>query len=106
MDPTLANALRSRCPRSSSVDNTVNLDQNSASALIVDNSFYKQIVARRGILQIDQELALDPITRSTVAALANATNFATRFGAAMVKLGALQSGLAGEIRRNCRAVNK
>lgn len=76
LDPKLASALRSRCPspRSSSVDNTVNLDQNSASDLIVDNSFYKQTVARRGLLQIDQELALDPLTKSTAAAPANATN--------------------------------
>ncbi|PKH47891.1 peroxidase 60-like [Punica granatum] len=106
MNPALVNTLRLRCSRTSSVDNAVNLDQNATSALIVDSLFYKQVVARRGILQIDQQLALDPLTKSTVAALANATNFVTRFGSAMVKLGAIHSGLPGEIRRNCRVINK
>lgn len=106
MDPKLVAALRPRCPQTATIDNTVNLDQNSSSALVVDNSFYKQIVARRGILQIDQELAVDRLSKSLVATLANATNFSARFGLAMVKLGGLQSRLPGEIRSSCRAINK
>ncbi|GAB4824680.1 hypothetical protein Ancab_007545 [Ancistrocladus abbreviatus] len=75
---------------------------------IIDNSFYKQIVPRRGVLQIDQELALDPKTKPTVQRLANAPDFATRFGKAVVKLGAVGvlAGTQGEIRRSCRAINK
>ncbi|KAI3420548.1 Peroxidase [Psidium guajava] len=106
MDPKLVAALRPRCPQSAALDSTVNLDQNLSSSLVVDNSFYKQILARRGILQIDQELALDGRSKSLVATLANATDFSARFGRAMVKLGALQNRLPGEIRRSCRALDK
>ncbi|KAH0996774.1 hypothetical protein GBA52_020638 [Prunus armeniaca] len=110
MNVALLERLRSICPQNSAGTNATNLDQNPQSSFIVDNSFYKEIIARRGILQIDQELALDPITQATVTALANnSTNsFATKFGQAMVKLGAVEvlTGSQGEIRRSCRAVNK
>ncbi|KAF8039591.1 hypothetical protein BT93_B1952 [Corymbia citriodora subsp. variegata] len=106
MDPSLASALRSTCPnQQTSVDNIVNLDQNPASSSIVDNSFYKQILARRGILQIDQEIALDKQTKDLVGAIAGSFDFSARFGQAMVKLGALQNGSPGEIRQSCRAIN-
>ncbi|BFG34790.1 hypothetical protein CerSpe_210640 [Prunus speciosa] len=110
MNVALLEGLRRICPQNSAGTNTANLDQNPQSSFIVDNSFYKEIVARRGILQIDQELALDPITQATVTTLANngTNSFATKFGQAMVKLGAVEvlTGSQGEIRRSCRAVNK
>ncbi|KAI3450723.1 hypothetical protein Pfo_007388 [Paulownia fortunei] len=108
MDSTLLTALRQRCPQNASVDNTVNLDQNPLSSMTVDNSYYRQIVLNRGILQIDQELALDPLSKSTVAAIANGFDFSTRFGLAMIKLGTVQvlTGKQGEIRHSCRATNK
>ncbi|XP_021828855.1 peroxidase 60 [Prunus avium] len=110
MNVALLERLRRICPQNSAGTNATNLDQNPQSSFIVDNSFYKEIVARRGILQIDQELALDSITQATVTALANngTNSFATKFGQAMVKLGAVEvlTGSQGEIRRSCRAVNK
>ncbi|KAK2980193.1 hypothetical protein RJ640_007283 [Escallonia rubra] len=107
MDPFLVNKLRSKCPQNATFDNTADLDQNPFSSLIVDNSFYRQILLRRGILQIDQELALDPVTKASVTAIASAYDFSTNFGQAMIKLGAVQvlTGTQGEIRKSCRAVN-
>ncbi|MBA0564954.1 hypothetical protein Golob_009858 [Gossypium lobatum] len=99
MDPLLVMKLRLICPRNSPADRTpVSLDQNLASTFIVDNSFYKQIRLGRGILQIDQALALDPLTNNTVASLANGNDFLARFGQAMVKLGAVdpQMVLSGD----------
>ncbi|PKI53710.1 hypothetical protein CRG98_025951 [Punica granatum] len=55
--------------------------------------------------KIDQELALDRLTNATVSKIAKSLDFSTKFGEAMVKLGALQSGSPGEIRKSCRAVN-
>ncbi|XP_073152662.1 peroxidase 60-like [Henckelia pumila] len=103
MDPTLRATLIATCPQNSSVDNTANLDQNSTSSLTVDNSYYQQIVSNRGILQIDQELALDPLSKPTVTAIAKGSDFSTRFSEAMIKLGAVQvlTGKKGEIRRFC-----
>ncbi|XP_042488308.1 peroxidase 60-like [Macadamia integrifolia] len=107
MDPRLSAVLKRRCPLKASVDSPVNLDQNLRSANIVDNSFYKEILIKRGILQIDQELALDRRTRPIVVGLANGTTFPAQFGSAMIKMGSIGvlTGRQGEIRKSCRAVN-
>lgn len=73
----------------------------------MDNSFYKQILMRRGILEIDQNLAEDRLSKSTVQAIASSSDFNTKFGQAMVKMSGIQvlTGNQGEIRRKCNAVN-
>ncbi|GLT39892.1 hypothetical protein SLA2020_140590 [Shorea laevis] len=108
IDPFLANLLRSICAQNSSVDNIVNLDQMPLGPLILDNSYYKQLMVNRGILQIDQELATKPCTRKVVRKLATSFDFPAQFHAAMVKLGATEvlTGKQGEVRRHCRARNK
>ncbi|XP_010269889.1 PREDICTED: peroxidase 57-like [Nelumbo nucifera] len=105
MDLALVSILRSTCPQNAAVDNAVALDQ--MSPLVVDNSFYKQLLMRRGILPIDQALALDSSTKFTVISLANGVKFPAGFGEAMVKLGAVEvlTGTQGEIRRTCAAIN-
>ncbi|KAJ0605765.1 putative peroxidase [Helianthus annuus] len=107
MDATLVASLRNRCAQNATVDRTVNLDQNPLSSKVIDKSFYNQIMLRRGILQIDQQLALDGLTKSKVAAIASSSDFNTKFGQAMVKMGAIQvlTGTQGEIRKSCRAIN-
>lgn len=107
MVPSLASALRSTCPNGKTkTDSTVSLDQGPRSSSVVDNSYYKQILARRGILQIDQEIALDERTKDIVGTIAGGPGFSARFGQAMVKLGALRDGSPGEMRKSCRAINK
>ncbi|EEF38554.1 peroxidase [Ricinus communis] len=71
------------------------------------NSFYQQILQLKGILQVDQELALNPITKSVVKNIATGNDFSINFGRAMVKLGAVEvlTGNQGEIRRSCVTVN-
>ncbi|XP_075480173.1 peroxidase 60-like [Primulina tabacum] len=108
MDSTLRDTLIARCPQGSDSDeNTVDLDQNASSSSTVDNSYYQQILSNRGILQIDQELALDQWTRPTVDAIAQGLDFTTGFGEAMIKLGAVRvlTGEQGEIRRFCNRKN-
>ncbi|XP_043702224.1 peroxidase 60-like [Telopea speciosissima] len=107
MDRRLAASLRKRCPFTATVDSPINLDQNLRSSNTVDNSFYKEILIKRGILQIDEELALDRRTRPIVLELANGTTFPAQFGSAMVKMGSIEvlTGRQGEIRKSCRAVN-
>ncbi|KAF5931155.1 hypothetical protein HYC85_032028 [Camellia sinensis] len=111
-DPTmnlvLLEMLKSRCPQKARVDNTADLDENPVSAYVVDNSYFQQILLGRGILQIDQELALDPRTTDTVKyAAVVGYDFQIKFAQAMVKLGAVQvlNGTQGEIRTSCRVVN-
>ncbi|GLT71928.1 hypothetical protein SLA2020_439100 [Shorea laevis] len=87
--------------------NTVNLNQKFFSSFIIDNSFYGQVLEHRGVLQIDQELALDPLTSDEVSMIAHGDDFGSKFGEAMVKLGAIGvlTGTDGEIRKSCRAIN-
>ncbi|KAL4335903.1 hypothetical protein GQ457_07G035710 [Hibiscus cannabinus] len=107
MDPALVEKLIVICPKNSTANAPVSLDQNPASTFVFDNSFYNQTQHRRGVLRIDQELALDPLTSNTVANLITGNDFLARFGQAMVKLGVVEvlTGPQGEIRKSCRVVN-
>lgn len=109
MDPRLAHELRGKCPDKSATDGTVNLDQDFFSSNVVDGSFYRQIKSRRGILQIDQQLATDESTSKIVTGLANGNgdDFFVRFGQAMAKLGSVRvkNENNGEIRKSCRSCN-
>ncbi|PIN08092.1 Peroxidase [Handroanthus impetiginosus] len=109
-DPTMDRALAARllkiCGAASNTDPTVFLDQGTS--FVVDNQFYNQTVFRRGILQIDQELALDRSTAPLVKSFAaNKVAFQQSFVNAMIKMSKIQVlvGKAGEIRKNCRVVN-
>ncbi|KAI3940417.1 hypothetical protein MKW98_024824 [Papaver atlanticum] len=110
MDRSLAEKLKMICPKKTEGSNAgqADLDQNSASTNIVDNSFYQQIRMNRGLLSIDQKIAFDMLTAELVKTLSNDNvQFFTRFGAAMVKLGAVgvKVGNEGEIRKDCKFVN-
>jgi len=109
MDPTLVAKLKKVCtsPTStSSKDPNVFLDQNTSFTF--DNSYYKQLQLKRGILQIDQELASDSSTKNIVTSFAtNGNAFSQSFVNAIIKMGniGVLTGNNGEIRTNCRAVN-
>nr|GEU95503.1 peroxidase 60-like [Tanacetum cinerariifolium] len=104
-DPTLNSillpTLMRTCPQNSVVDRVVNLDQNPSNSRTMDNSFYKQIMMRSVILEIDQQLARDRLSKSTVKAIASTSDFNSKFGQFMVKLGGIQvlTGKQGEIRQ-------
>ncbi|KAL5550039.1 hypothetical protein UlMin_000215 [Ulmus minor] len=107
MNSTLVEQLKKVCPQGSSsgTNSAVALDLGTPST--VDNSYYKQVASRRGILQIDQDIAFDGQTKGTVMLLAaNYTQFYKGFGEAMVKLGAVgvKSYPEGEIRKTCSTV--
>jgi len=109
MNPSFAQLLKRRCPRNSNGGTQIPLNSNTKNINQMDNSFYRQILGGRGVLQIDQEIALDSRTRGIVKKLAaNNQDFNIKFGKAMVKMGAIQvlTGTKGEIRRSCRVVNK
>jgi len=109
MSPALLSKLRKECPRTGVSNSEAFLDQTRGSEFVVDNSFYKAILANKGILEIDQQMALDPRTRGIVQRLANGGDeFVRKIGPAMVKLGRLNvlTRYNGEIRKSCRAVNR
>ncbi|KAF5937997.1 hypothetical protein HYC85_025503 [Camellia sinensis] len=109
MDPTLVSKLFQLCGTQSrplSQDPTAFLDQNTS--FIFDNEYYHQIKLKRGVMQIDQELALDKASAPIVTGFAsNAIGFQQGFAKAIVKMGGIEVlvGNAGEIRKNCRVFN-
>ncbi|KAL8162731.1 hypothetical protein V2J09_014220 [Rumex salicifolius] len=109
MSPSLVPFLKRMCPRNGNGGNSVFLDQSSAkSANIVDNGFFNAIKAGKGILQIDQMIALDGSTKSIVSKYAASNGlFQIRFGQAMVKLGRIGvlTGNRGTVRKSCRRAN-
>ena len=87
-------------------DPTVFLDQNTS--FVFDNQFYNQILRKKGILRIDQQLALDQSSKGIVSGFAaNGASFSQSFANAIIKMGNLDVlvGNAGEIRKNCRVFN-
>uniref|UniRef100_A0A803LD05 peroxidase n=1 Tax=Chenopodium quinoa TaxID=63459 RepID=A0A803LD05_CHEQI len=102
-DPSMnSNTLKSfqqRCPRSGS-NNFVYTDQTVGSEFKVDNGFYKAISQGKGVLEIDQRIASDSLTKNSVSRLAWTGDFATQFGNAMINLGrvgVLTQGQSGGI---------
>ncbi|KAL5834916.1 hypothetical protein ACOSQ4_014413 [Xanthoceras sorbifolium] len=104
MDPTLLNHLKRNCSSNNNGNPTAFLDQKTP--FVFDNQFYKQIKLRRGILEIDQKLAEDESTAKIVSRFAsNPVTFQKSFANAMIKMGNLVAK-AGEVRQNCRVINK
>ncbi|MED6211053.1 hypothetical protein PIB30_069875 [Stylosanthes scabra] len=109
MDATLNSNLGKLCGTPSKPKNNNQktfLDQNTS--LVFDNQFYKQILDRKGVLFIDQQLALDSSSKGFVSGFAaNGGSFQQSFVNAIIKMGRIgvKVGKAGEIRRNCRAFN-
>ncbi|XP_021849875.1 peroxidase 60 [Spinacia oleracea] len=111
-DPTINSALLpllcKTCPLHSQSENETFLDHNPTSHFKMDNDYYKQIVAHNGTLEIDQNLAINPLTRGIVEELANSPDqFLNEFGPAMVKMARIGvlTGDRGEIRKTCASVN-
>ncbi|XP_021739530.1 peroxidase 57-like [Chenopodium quinoa] len=110
-DPTMNKALVTKltgvCGSNPNVDPTAFLDQKTP--FVFDNQYYNQIKSNMGVLQIDQELALDSLSSTLVTNMAaNNVGFGQSFAKAMVKMGSIQvlQGTSGEIRQNCRVLNK
>ncbi|KAJ3693493.1 hypothetical protein LUZ60_008973 [Juncus effusus] len=79
-----------------------------SSAMIVDNSYYNQLLMNKGVLRIDQALSNDWTTSSYVQQFASDNNyFLDQFNQALVKLAAVgvKDGTQGEIRSVCNRVN-
>ncbi|KAJ1409679.1 Secretory peroxidase [Sesbania bispinosa] len=103
IDPKYGEELNKLCPLD--VDQNVTGDLDS-TPLVFDNQYFKDLVAGRGFLNSDQTLYTSPLTRELVKLYStNQTEFFNAFVEGMLKMGDLQSGRPGEVRRNCRVVN-
>ncbi|KAL2899407.1 Peroxidase 57 [Bienertia sinuspersici] len=106
MNPDTVRSLRNTCPRSGS-NNLVFADQTRGSEFIVDKGYFNAIRQGKGVLQIDQQIALHPLTSGIVRRLSMTGDFPFQFPRSMVKLGrvGVLTGNQGQIRTNCRRTN-
>ncbi|PWA46444.1 peroxidase [Artemisia annua] len=110
IDPSFLPTLRNLCPNGGDGTRRVTLDTSSVGNF--DNSYYRNLRNRRGVLESDAALWNNPATQTLVnrflgiRGLAGLT-FNVEFGRSMVKMGniELKTGSQGEIRRVCTAIN-
>ncbi|KAL9243728.1 hypothetical protein vseg_017582 [Gypsophila vaccaria] len=108
VNPHYATAMKTNCPATSPSgdDNWAPLDVGSSTRF--DNSFYKNLIAKQGLLHSDQELLnIGPqVVWARVYAKSNMA-FGNDFVSAMVKMSKISplTGTNGEIRRHCRYLN-
>lgn len=99
--------LRTQCPRSGGDQNLFFLD--FVSPTMFDNSYFKNLLASKGLLNSDQVL----VTKSAASLelvkkyAQNNELFFEQFAKSMVKMGNISplTGLRGEIRKSCRKIN-
>ncbi|KAI9118310.1 hypothetical protein K1719_010642 [Acacia pycnantha] len=108
IDRVFAKARRTTCPaKAGSGDgNLANLDFLTPNNF--DNHYFKDLIAKRGLLHSDQVLFNGGSTDSLVRAYSNnERTFHADFVSAMIKMGDIKplTGSHGQIRRNCRLVN-
>lgn len=106
IDSEFAKSIQSNCPSSGGGDDLSPLDDGSP--VIFDNSYFKNLVNKKGLLHSDQALFNGGSMDSQVTTYSeNPITFKVDFANAMVKMGNLSvlTGTDGEIRTNCRKVN-
>ncbi|XP_010531058.1 PREDICTED: peroxidase 49 [Tarenaya hassleriana] len=100
--------LRPRCPtRSGGDQNLFALDFMSASKF--DNSYFKNLIKNKGLLNSDQVLfSSNRQARDLVEKYAeDQDEFFEQFAKSMIKMGNISplTGFSGEVRKNCRDIN-
>ncbi|WOL02080.1 hypothetical protein Cni_G10799 [Canna indica] len=106
IDPGFASLRQQSCPSAGGDDNLSPLDLQTPNRF--DNRYYRNLVAKKGLLHSDQELFNNGTQDGLVRMYSvNGKAFAMDFAAAMVKMGAISplTGTSGQIRLNCRTVN-
>ncbi|OEL37467.1 Peroxidase 5 [Dichanthelium oligosanthes] len=112
LDPEYAASLRQVCPPRNPNDDPqlaakVKFDAQTGEKL--DNAYYSELLARRGLLTSDNALIEDPQTRAMVEAFAgDDAMWQQKFAGAMQKVGMLDVLIGegkGQVRQQCRLVN-
>ena len=107
-DPTMDSGFASQLNSTCSANPSSGFAFLDDSPVTFDNSFYRNLQARKGLLGSDQALYSDVRSRGTVNYYAtNQGAFFGDFVAAMTKLGrvGVKTAATGEIRRDCRFPN-
>jgi len=111
IDPLFAQGLKTGCASAGHATDGNLAPFDGPTELVFDNSYYDNLVNRRGLIHSDQEL-YNPGGKQSQAMVvsqyrSSSTTFFNEFAAAMVKMGKITplTGNDGQIRLNCRLVN-
>ncbi|KAI7725440.1 hypothetical protein M8C21_009705 [Ambrosia artemisiifolia] len=103
IEPKFRQKLNKLCPLGGDGNVTGDLD---FTPRVFDNQYFKDLVSGRGFLNSDETLYTYWRTREYVKRYSeDQDEFFRDFVEGMIKMGDLQSGRPGEIRKNCRVVN-
>ncbi|XP_006658177.2 peroxidase 21-like [Oryza brachyantha] len=111
MEAAYGEYLRGRCPTAEAAEDTgevVYARNDRATPMLLDNMYYRNLLAGRGLLLVDQQLASDPRTSPYVRRMAaDNAYFHQRFAATLLTMSenAPLTGAQGEVRKDCRFVN-
>ncbi|KAL2632866.1 hypothetical protein R1flu_004345 [Riccia fluitans] len=104
IDPAYAEFLKQKCPEKYNI--TTQVENDAVTPDLFDTGYYQGLGEKKGLFTSDQELVLDKRTAKTVKSLLKKDRFLKKFGKAMQALAAVEVKLEGEVRKNCRVVNK
>ncbi|KAF6141112.1 hypothetical protein GIB67_006557 [Kingdonia uniflora] len=101
-----ANFLRAKCSNPPNSATTVELDPQSS--LSFDTRYFNALLQKKGLLVSDAALLTNVGSAQIVNQFQNPIKFFVEFAKSMKKMGAMGvlTGNAGEIRKQCRVVNR
>lgn len=114
VDPTMSSAyaflLKNICPANSSqfFPNTT-MDMDIITPAVLDNKYYVSLINNLGLFTSDQALLTNSTLKASVDEFVkNENRWKSKFVKSMVKMGNIEvlTGTQGEIRLNCRVINK
>ncbi|XP_072976407.1 peroxidase 4-like [Typha angustifolia] len=109
IDRSFAKTRQANCPRTTGSGDTNLAPLDLQTPTHFDNNYYKNLIKFKGLLHSDQELFNGGSTDSQVKAYSSSySSFFSDFVKGMIKMGDIKplTGKKGEIRLNCRKVNK
>ncbi|CAK9188115.1 unnamed protein product [Ilex paraguariensis] len=110
LDPEHAEYLKHRCPTPESDPKKVEYARNDLETpMVLDNMYYKLLLRHQGLLLVDAQLVSDPSTSPFVEKMAADNGyFHDQFSVALLTLSENNplTGDQGEIRKDCRYVNR
>uniref|UniRef100_A0A8I6YQ00 Peroxidase n=2 Tax=Hordeum vulgare subsp. vulgare TaxID=112509 RepID=A0A8I6YQ00_HORVV len=107
IDPSFAETRRQTCPAGGNEGGMAPFDEQTP--MTFDNAYYKDLIARRGLLSSDQALYGSGGEQDNLVEMysRDGKRFAKDFAKAMVKMGNIHpsKGTTVEVRLNCKMVN-
>ncbi|KAK4412527.1 Peroxidase 4 [Sesamum alatum] len=108
IDSSFAKLRQGDCPRTSGSGDNILAPLDLKTPTFFDNAYFKNLIAKKGLLHSDQVLYNGGSTDSLIESYSkNPKSFSDDFVAAMIRMGGITplTGSKGEIRKNCRKPN-